>query len=76
MQTRKEMRDDENVYPKGYEFAKGGLSEHGLKTGDKIVGKSGTKGVKIYNKKSREAGAVNLNSGKRVVNKYAKGGDC
>jgi hypothetical protein len=47
-----------------------------LKTGDKIVGKSGTYGAKIYNKQSREAGSINLNSGKRVVNKYAKGGDC
>ena len=57
-------------------YAQGGLTEHGLKTGDKIVGKSGTYGAKIYNKQSRESGSVNLNSGKRIVNKYAKGGDC
>lgn len=55
-------------------YAKGGLTEHGLKTGDKIVGKSGIYGAQIYNKQSREAGLVNLDSGRRIVIKYAQGG--
>jgi hypothetical protein len=56
------------------QYAKGGMSEHGLKTGDRIVGKSGRYGAKIYNKQSREAGSINLNSGKRNVRKYSRGG--
>lgn len=58
----------------GKMYAKGGMSEHGLKTGDKIVGKSGGMGVKVYNKESREAGTINLDKGSRNVSKYAKGG--
>ena len=50
------------------------MTAHGLKSGDKIVGKSGTKGVKVYNKQSREAGPINLDSGKRSVSKYEDGG--
>jgi hypothetical protein len=55
-------------------LAKGGMTEHGLKTGDKIVGRSGNTGVKIYNKQSHESGSINLDSGKRSVSEYAKGG--
>jgi hypothetical protein len=56
-------------------MAKGGMMQHGLKTGDKIVGKSGSDGIKIYNKQSREAGSVNISTGQRNTDKYANGGD-
>lgn len=54
------------------EYARGGMSEHGLKTGDKITGRSGSTGVKLYNKNRKESGIVNLDKGIRKTNSYGK----
>ena len=70
----REIEKEKKMAKGGKMYAKGGMTEHGLKSGDKIVGKSGTKGVKVYNKQSREAGSINLDSGKRSVSKYEEGG--
>jgi hypothetical protein len=74
-QTASRMRNDEDTYPKGTEFAKGGMSEHGLEVGDKIVmdvekrvgNMPNTIGVEDYDK---EFHLVDLDKGER----YAKGG--
>jgi hypothetical protein len=54
----------------GGEFAKGGMTEHGLKSGDKIVRSISANTVEIYNKYLRQVGTVNLNNGTRNVRKF------
>lgn len=62
------------------EFAKGGLTEHGLKKGDTITDDmSWEDSIVVKNEKSGTRAKVNLNTGKRMEAKMADGGkmeDC
>lgn len=60
----------DGIYKAKNKFAKGGMSEHGLKSGDKVVRGVGNDGIEVYNKYLRQVGTVNLNSGKRTVRKF------
>lgn len=72
-QTASRMRSDEDTYPKGTEFAKGGITEHGLKNGDKIVSAKvvGTT-IRVRNESLDEDARVDLNTGKRTLLTYDK----
>lgn len=56
-------------------FANGGLTEHGLKLGDKIVGTSGKEKHIIDIENRGKKRKVNLETGKRSIVDYAKGGN-
>jgi hypothetical protein len=71
--SRGSLRSNEDTYPKGTEFAKGGLIQHGLKTGDRIVsGKTIGTTIIVRNESWDEDAKVDLNTGKRTLITYDK----
>jgi preprotein translocase subunit YajC len=64
-----------DVYTKDVKkMAKGGMTEHGLKIGDKITGRNHGDKIEGYNKEMRETFTTDLDKGKRSSIRYAKGG--
>ena len=63
-----------NNYADPKTMAKGGLTEHGLKIGDKITGRNHGDKIEGYNKENRENFVTDIDKGKRSSMRYAKGG--
>lgn len=63
----REIEKEKKMAKGGKMYAKGGLTEHGLRTGDSL-GRSADNSVIVYpyNKNERGAKVVNLNVGKRI----------
>ena len=60
------------IFTDGTKYAKGGLTEHGLRLGDKIVGK-GIRTIKVEDSENKKH-IVNLNTGTRE-DSFKKGGN-
>jgi hypothetical protein len=67
----KDRLENSDVY---LHYAKGGMTEHGLKIGDKITGRNHGDKIEGYNKEMRETFTTDLDKGKRSSIRYAKGG--
>ena len=68
------QKESKKMAKGGKMYAKGGMTAHGLKVGDKITADKGKNSIEIYNKSKREDGYVDLDAGERRTHKYAKGG--